>query len=87
MTIYKALKKLAIAAADAAVAVASGQQVTGTTSTVTNATGDSIAANLLTPVVVTTENLKSTVIADGFAKASDLCTADVQTACQKYGIS
>ena len=39
MTIYKALKKLAIAAADAAIAVAKGKPVTGTTTTVTNATG------------------------------------------------
>jgi D-xylose transport system substrate-binding protein len=87
MTIYKALKKLAIAAADAAVAVATGQPVSGTTTTVTNATGDTIAANLLTPVVVTTDNLKSTVVADGFVKVADLCTADVQAACQKFGIS
>jgi D-xylose transport system substrate-binding protein len=87
MTIYKALKKLAIAAADAAVQVALGQSVTGTTTTVTNATGHSIPANLLTPVVVTTENLKATVVADGFAKVADLCTGDVQAACQKYGIS
>ncbi|MFL6126344.1 substrate-binding domain-containing protein [Actinophytocola sp.] len=87
MTIYKALKKLAVAAADAAVAVATGKPVAGTTTTVTNATGDSIPANLLTPVVVMTENLKSTVVADEFVKAADLCTADVQAACQKYGIS
>ena len=87
MTIYKALKKLAVAAADAAVAVANGQEVTGTTTTVTNATGDKIAADLLTPVIVTTENLKSTVVADGFVKVADLCTGDVQAACQKYGIS
>jgi len=87
MTIYKALKKLAVAAADAAVAVATGQPVSGTTTSVKNATGDTIPANLLTPVVVTTDNLKSTVVADGFAKASDLCTADVRAACVKYGIS
>jgi D-xylose transport system substrate-binding protein len=87
MTIYKALKKLAIAAADAAIAVATGQPVSGATMSVTNATGDTIAANLLTPVIVTAENLKATVLADGFAKAADLCTAEVQAACQKYGIS
>jgi D-xylose transport system substrate-binding protein len=87
MTIYKALKKLAVAAADAAVAVATGQQVTGTTTTVTNATGDAIPADLLTPVSVTRDNLKSTVVADGFVKVNDLCAGDVQAACQKYGIS
>ncbi len=37
--------------------------------------------------MVTTDNLKSTVVADGFVKVADLCAADVQAACQKYGIS
>jgi D-xylose transport system substrate-binding protein len=87
MTIYKALKKLAVAAADAAVAVAKGQPVTNTSTTVTNATGASIAADLLTPVVVAADNMKATVVADGFVKVGDLCTSDVQAACQKYGIS
>jgi D-xylose transport system substrate-binding protein len=67
--------------------VATGKPVTGTTTTVTNATGDSIAADLLTPVVVTADNLKSTVVADGLVKPADLCTADVKAACQKYGIA
>lgn len=87
MTIYKAFKKLGVAAAGAAIAVATGKPVTGTTTTVTNATGDSIAADLLTPVVVTAGNLKSTVVADGLVKPADLCTADVKAACQKYGIA
>jgi D-xylose transport system substrate-binding protein len=87
MTIYKALKKLAVAAADAAVAVATGAEVTGTTGTVTNGSGETIPARLLTPVAVTTENLKSTVVADGFVEVSALCTAEVVAACRNSGIS
>jgi D-xylose transport system substrate-binding protein len=87
MTIYKALKQLAVVAADAAVAVAKGQPVSGTTTSVTNAAGDTIPANLLTPVVVTADNLKATVVADGFVKPAELCASDVAPACQQHGIS
>ncbi|MEV6846756.1 substrate-binding domain-containing protein [Actinoplanes sp. NPDC051411] len=86
MTIYKPLKKEAAAAADAAIAVATGRPVSTTTS-VTNPSGDAIPAELLTPVVVTAANVKSTVVADGFVKVSALCSGDTQPACQKYGIS
>jgi D-xylose transport system substrate-binding protein len=86
MTIYKPLKKEAVVAADAAMAVATGQPVSATGS-VTNPTGDTIPAELLTPIVVTASNLKSTVVADGFVKASALCSGDAKAACQKYGIS
>jgi D-xylose transport system substrate-binding protein len=87
MTIYKALKLEATAAADAAVGVATGQGLPTGTGTATNSTGNSFPEDLLTPITVTTDNMKSTVIADGFVTASALCTADVQAACAKAGIS
>ncbi len=42
---------------------------------------------LLTPTWVTTSNMASTVIADNFVPASQLCTAKYKAACQAAGIS
>jgi len=42
---------------------------------------------LLTPVSVTTSNMESTVIKDGFIKATDLCSSAGAALCQQYGIS
>jgi D-xylose transport system substrate-binding protein len=37
-------------------------------------------------VPVTADKVKSTVIADGFWKVSDICTGAYKAACAKYGI-
>jgi D-xylose transport system substrate-binding protein len=42
---------------------------------------------LLTPKWVTTENMNSTVIADQFVKASQLCVGQYEAACKAAGIS
>ena len=42
---------------------------------------------LLVPVAVTKDNVADTVIADGFWKAADICTADYAKACTDAGIS
>jgi D-xylose transport system substrate-binding protein len=42
---------------------------------------------LLKPVAVTKDNVKSTVVADGFVTAKELCTSAFQTACKEAGIS
>lgn len=86
MTVYKAIKPEAEQAAQIAVNMAKGQQVQGQT-TVKNASGDTVQATLLTPVAVTASNVKDTVVADGFYTAQQICTAQYQSACSKYGIS
>jgi D-xylose transport system substrate-binding protein len=64
MTIYKPLGSQATLAAEAAVAWAKGESVKATaTLSIGNKT---IPATLLTPVVVTKDNVKQTVIKDGF---------------------
>jgi D-xylose transport system substrate-binding protein len=64
MTIYKPLGSQAKLAAEAAVALAKGEQIKTTTAiSVGNKT---IPAILLNPVVVTKDNVKQTVIKDGF---------------------
>jgi D-xylose transport system substrate-binding protein len=50
-------------------------------------TGTSVASVLLTPEWVTTQNMKSTVIADKFVSASILCAGKYATACSAAGIS
>jgi D-xylose transport system substrate-binding protein len=42
---------------------------------------------LLKPIAVTKANVKSTVVADGFVTASELCTSAYATACKEAGIS
>lgn len=87
MTVYKAIKPEAEAAAqlafdlDTGVAVPSSM-VTGTTN---NGAAD-VPSILLTPVAVTKDNVETTVIADGFWKASDICTADFAAACTAAGV-
>jgi D-xylose transport system substrate-binding protein len=87
MTVYKAVKKEAAAAATAAIALTKGTSVQ-TTGTVKDTTaGRDVPSILLTPVAIQAPDVK-TVVADGFVKASDICTtADAKTACQKYGVS
>jgi len=64
MTVYKPVAKQARVAAEAAVTMAAGKPVQGAVST-TNGT-KSVPAIFLTPVVVVRENVKQTVIKDGF---------------------
>jgi D-xylose transport system substrate-binding protein len=42
---------------------------------------------ILKPIVVTKDNLKATVIKDGFIKPSDLCTGSAAAACKSAGIA
>jgi len=86
MTVYKRLKLLADDAATAAVALATGKPAPPVSGSEVNQTGNEVPAILLTPIAVTTQNMKSTVIADGFATPGVLCTGAVQAACAKYGI-
>ena len=51
-----------------------------------NQTGNKVPAILLTPIAVTTQNMKATVIADKFVALTALCAGDVKSACNKHGI-
>ena len=48
---------------------------------------DNVPSVLLTPVWVTPTNMNSTVIADQFVKASQLCVGQYEAACKAAGIS
>ena len=84
MTVYKAIKLEAEAAAEAAVGLLNGTEPE-TTGTENNGKID-VPSIILTPVAITKDNVKD-VIDDGFWKASDICTADFADACAEAGIS
>jgi len=87
MTVYKAIKKEADAAAELGIAIAKGQQPTSATGTITDPESKKeVKSVLLTPVSITKDNVKD-VITDGFVTKEELCTADYAKACADAGIS
>jgi D-xylose transport system substrate-binding protein len=80
MTIYKAVKPQAEAAAKAAVALAGG----GKADTTSDFKG--VPATILDPIAVTKANINDTVVKDGIYKVTDICTASFQAACTAAGL-
>ncbi|MEH3054240.1 MAG: sugar ABC transporter substrate-binding protein [Patulibacter minatonensis] len=87
MTVYKAIKPEAEKAAELAVSLAKGEEPTSglITGKQNNGTAD-IPAIILTPVAVTKDNVKDTIVADGFWKVDELCTSAYASACKAAGI-
>lgn len=84
-TIYKAIKPEAQAAAEQAVAVAQGKKWTGSTDTVNN--GDvTVPAAITSATTVTKDNIESTVVKDGYWKASEICTGSYAAECKSAGV-
>lgn len=88
MTVYKAIKKEADAAAKLAIALIAGEDGAGLADssvkdTVLNVDVPSV---LEKPVAVFKKDVKS-VIDDGYQKAADVCTAEFAAACTEAGIS
>ena len=83
MTVYKPIKKEAEAAAELAVMLVQGKEPPAAmvNGKVANGKKD-VPSILLTPVAVTKENVKSTVIADGFWGKEQVCTSAYQAACK-----
>lgn len=85
MTVYKAVKAEAAAASKLAIALAKGQ--TPSAPDKTDNKGTQTPSVLLKPIAVTKDNIKDTVIKDGFLKVSDVCTGEFAKACTAAGIS
>jgi D-xylose transport system substrate-binding protein len=85
MTIYKPVVPLSKAAAEWAVALAQGKKVTGTNTKENNGKID-VPTLKIDVKAVTADNVKDTVVADGYWKASEICTAKYASACKKHGI-
>lgn len=88
MTVYKAIKPQAEAAASLALALARGEKPkSGLINGETDNGMKQVPSVLLTPVAVTVDNVADTVVKDGFLKVADLCTGRYAAACTKAGIS
>jgi D-xylose transport system substrate-binding protein len=87
MTVYKAIKGEADAAAGLAISLAKGEKPTTATGTTTDPESKAtIPSVLLTPKSITAETVKD-VVADGFVTKDALCTGSYAALCTKYGIS
>ena len=87
MTIYKAIKPEADAAAQLAYDLSQGKKPAGglVNGSTDNGQG-SIPSVLFQPVAVTKANVMDTVIKDGYWKASEICTGQYAAACKAAGI-
>ncbi|KFF60464.1 ABC transporter substrate-binding protein [Cryobacterium sp. MLB-32] len=80
MTVYKAIKAEAEKAAEVAHILATGGTINGET------TVSGTPSTLLTPVVVTVDNIMDTVVKDGFYTVDQICTPAYADACTAAGI-
>ncbi|RZU52017.1 D-xylose transport system substrate-binding protein [Krasilnikovia cinnamomea] len=87
MTVYKAIKQEADAAAALAISLAKGEAPTTATGSVTDPESKKeVKSVLLTPKSITKENVKD-VVADGFVTKEQLCTGEYAKLCTEAGIS
>ncbi len=88
MTVYKAIKPEAQDAAILAFLLVTGQQVPAnmTNGQVVNNTAMNVPSILLNPVAVTASNVATTVVADGFWTAQQICTSAYTSACATNGV-
>ncbi len=88
MTIYKPIPIEADTAAEVAVALVNGDDISDTSETgITQSEYEGVPSYIFTPVVVTKDNVADTVIKDGFYTADDICTGEYAKACEAAGIS
>ncbi|WP_217210626.1 substrate-binding domain-containing protein [Streptomyces sp. AC550_RSS872] len=88
MTVYKPFKLEAEAAAEMAVALAQGEQLGDiATDMVDSPTTDDIPAVLLTPISLTADNIKDTVVKDGMYTIDQICTPKYKAACERAGLT
>jgi len=87
MTVYKAIKPEAEAAAELAFALLQGQDPPAGLVNGEEDNGQGMVPSvLLEPVAVTVDNINDTIIADGFWTVEQICTPEYEQACQEAGI-
>ena len=87
MTVYKAIKAEADAAAKLAIALSKGEEPpAGLVNGETDDGSRKVPSALLKPVTVTKENIADTVIKDGFLKREEICTGKVASVCEEAGV-
>jgi D-xylose transport system substrate-binding protein len=86
-TIYLTINKQAESAAELAVALALKKPVpAGLINGKTDNGAIQVPSVLLTPVAVTKDNIKDTVVKDGFYKISEICTGKYEAGCKAAGL-
>ena len=90
MTVYKAVRAEAEAAAELAIAIIGGDTAAADSlasgSTDDTVTGEAVASVLLEPQAIFRDNVQD-VVADGYTTAENLCTTpELQTACDEVGV-
>lgn len=86
-TVYKAFKPEADAAAQLAVNLLEDKSIDSlATQTMTNGSGNKVPSQLLTPVSVTVDNIKDTVIKDKLYTVAQICTSAYAAACKTAGL-
>jgi len=86
MTVYKAIKQEADAAAALAISLAKGQAVNTGQTVKDPESGKDVQSKLLTPVAIYKDNIKD-VIADNYVTKDELCTGAFAAMCTAAGIS
>lgn len=81
MTIYKPIKVEAEKAAEVAVALVRGESVGETTDY------EGVQSFIFTPIDVQKDNVKDTVVADGFWTVQQICTPEFEAACKSAGLT
>jgi len=86
MTVYKAVKKEADAAAQLAVGLAKGEKPPAPQTIKDPESGADVPAVLLQPVAITIDNVND-VVADGYVKKDELCAGSFASKCADAGVS
>ena len=85
MTVYKAIKKEADAAAKLAIALSKGETPTEATAKVNNENKD-VPSVLLEPVAVTKDNIKDYIGEPDFPKKEEICAGKLASKCSGVGL-
>jgi D-xylose transport system substrate-binding protein len=86
MTVYKAVKQEADAAAELAIALAKGTRTPVSGKVIDTETKREVPAVLLQPKAIYFDSVKD-VVADGYVTKAELCTAEFAAKCTEAGIS
>jgi D-xylose transport system substrate-binding protein len=86
MTVYKAIKNEADAAAELAISLAKGETPSGVTGAVNNENRD-VPSVLLKPVAVTKDNIKEYIGEPDFPKQAEICAGKLASKCKAVGLS
>jgi D-xylose transport system substrate-binding protein len=88
MTIYKPIPIEAETAAEVAVKLANGEEISGPSDTGIELTEyEGVPSFIFDPIAVTVDNVNDTVVADEFYSVDDICTEEYADACSAAGIS